>query len=603
MAAINPPSQQGGDRGKDQALPFFDSITRRNSIRGILLFIVLVAFLPTLGLSAWQGIARLTRDRAADERRLGAAAILISQSKASVIADSRQLLAVLAVIPAVRSGDAGRCGPVLAEAVKRLPGYSQFSVSGPDGRLVCASDPRAGPTSLHDPILQAQRRVAGFMITPPVWDQVLQRPVLHAILPLKTVSGEFDGVITASIDLVWLRRVLVQHQDRETAAIALVDGVGRPIARSRSLPWDRVVMPDAGASRAGVSVLSAPDGDGDNWSYAVAPLHIADGGGESFSIVYAALQPTRFGSDWWFAAAYLVLPLLALALAASAIWFGANRAILRWVSRLGELARQIGAGEGGKTHARPHFGDAPSEVRDLAAELLRVGNAITDREHRLRQSVVTQTEVARELHHRVRNNLQVMASFLSLQAESLPPGPARQVLAATQLRVATMAMVNGLLYADAEVTTVSLAELLAPIGDLLARHSGIAAHVSVDPELALRPVDIDRAMPLSLWIVEAAVCLFERVDVDHKPRRFGIAISGEDDLICVVVTMRGPLPSPSCQSLHRRLVTAIAQQLGGQAQIDAMGTGGAKVVLNLPHIELSGGPGPAHSRMATDIAA
>lgn len=587
----------------DDPLSVFDAITRRNSIRGILLFIVLVAFLPTLGLSAWQGMARLTRDADSDQRRLTGAAVTIGRSEANILGGSRGILAVLAAVPAVRTRDQAGCGPILAEAVKQFPEFSHLSVAGPDGRLACAGDPRAIGKTFDDPRLWNRLATGGFLVTSSAHDPVSQRPALRAILPLRTAAGRFDGAIMATIDLVWLRRALTTQDDRENVAVALVDGAGHPIAHSRPLPWDRVVIPAASKGDNRIPVIGARDRDGARWSYAVAPLRIAGNDGESFHIVYAAARPAPFGSDWWFAAGYFVLPLLALALAASAIWIGANRAILRWVLHLGELARQIGAHDDANPPYRSHFANAPSEVRDLAAELLRVGNTITDREQRLRGAIADQTEVARELHHRVRNNLQVMASFLSLQAEGVPPGSARHALEAAKLRVATMAMVNGLLYADAEVTTVSLAALLEPVADLLARHSGIRGEVSVDPLLAPRAVDIDRAIPLSLWIVEAAVCLFERIDNACKPPLFTVGITSEDDVMCIVVTVRGPLPAPPRHSLHRRLVTAIAHQLGGRSRIDAIGSSGAKVVLCLPQGELTAAPGHAPVGVSTGIAA
>lgn len=587
----------------DQPLAFFDGITRRNSIRGILLFIVLVAFLPTLGISAWQGLARLTRDAEADRRQLISAAAMVSRSEVNIVGGSRALLAVLAETPAVRSRNQAECGRILAEAVRRFPQYSRMSVADPDGRIGCASDPRAIGRGFDDRKLWGSLRSSGFLVTPPVWESILRRPVLQAVLPLRSPDGAFDGAIMASIDLAWLQRALAAHEGRDNVALALVDGSGRTVVRSRALPWDRFVLPTRVENNTRSPVLSALDEVGARWSYAVAPLHIAGEGGESFHIAYASVRPTRFGSDWWFAVGYFVLPLLALVLAAVAIWFGANRAILRWVSHLAELARQIGASDGAHPRYRPQFGDAPSEVRDLAAELLRVGNTITDREQRLRRSVADQTDVARELHHRVRNNLQVMASFLSLQAQGVQPGPARQAIEAAKLRVATMAMVNGLLYADAEVTTVSLAELLAPVTDLLARHSGIEGKVTIDPLLVPGPVDIDRALPLSLWMVEAAVCLFERIDENCKPRVFTIGITSEDDALCIVVMIRGSLPAPERPSLHHRLVIAIAHQLGGRARIEAIGPAGGKIVLCLPHGELAAPPDLAPGGVATEIAA
>jgi two-component sensor histidine kinase len=212
-----------------------------------------------------------------------------------------------------------------------------------------------------------------------------------------------------------------------------------------------------------------------------------------------------------------------------------------------------------------------------------MSNTISDREQRLRGSVAAQSSVARELHHRVRNNLQVMGSFLSLQAEELAASTARHALEEAQLRVATMAMVNGLLYAEGEVSTVPMARLLDPIADLLSRHTGVEGEVVVDQSLAPRNVDIDQAMPLALWIVEATVCLFERADPARAPTLFTIRITNEDDVLCIVVSARDLLPDREHDSLHRRLVRAIAHQLGAKARIEDRGPSDGKIVLCLPH--------------------
>jgi two-component sensor histidine kinase len=576
--AADPQSLPGGP----SSLPLLDAITRRNSIRGILLLILLVALLPIMALSTWQGVVRLQRDRSAERQQLLDAAEMIARSEHNVIAGVRGVLTILAAVPDVRSRDQTRCGPVLARAVQQFPAYSHFSITRADGALACASNPRAVGMQATDPVLWKRLLAGEFLITVPVWGLLSERPVLRAMLPI-TRNGAFDGAMIASIDLLWLRKLLVLPYVRDDVAIALVDGAGRPVARSHSLPWARLPLPASGSGALSNTVFTMAAPSGRRWSYAVAPLNIAFDGGGPLYIVYAAAQPARFGVAWWLAAGYFVMPLLALLLAATAIWFGANRAILRWVSLLGELARQIGSGEGPALRQRPSFADAPSEVRDLAAELLRMSNTISDREQRLRGSVAAQSSVARELHHRVRNNLQVMGSFLSLQAEELAASTARHALEEAQLRIATMAMVNGLLYADGEVTTVAMARLLDPIADLLSRHTGVEGEVVVDQSLAPRHVDIDQAMPLALWIVEATVCLFERADPAKAPTLFTIRIINEDDLMCIVVSAHDLLPDMEHDSLHRRLVRAIAHQLGAKARIDDRGPSDGKIVLCLPH--------------------
>lgn len=577
-AAAPPPCNPG------RSLQLLDRLTRRSSIRGILLVILVVALLPMMALSTWQGLARIQRDRDAEHRKLLEAAQLTAASQRNVITGAQTILAVLAAAPNVRARDQDMCGPILRAAVQSQPVYRHFSVSTADGRLACASDPGAiGVAATSSKQLWDQVQRSGFLVTAPVWGTISERLVLRAMLPLKTATGAFDGVITASIDLDWLRQRLHDQHPTGDIAVALVDGRGTAVASNRALPARRLKVTQPNES----GVFTVRSADGRDWAYAVAPLHVGNQGGERFHIVYAAAQPPRFGSQWWSVAFYFLVPLLALLLASMAIWVGANRAILNWVSQLGSLARQIGNSQRPHMQQRLGFADAPAEVRDLAADLLRMRSTIVDREQSLRGAAAAQTEVARELHHRVRNNLQVIASFLSLQAETIAVGDARNALEQARLRVAGMAMVNGLLYADAEVTTVAMAQLLDPLADMLARHTGVEAIVEVNHTLSPRAVDVDRAIPLVLWIIEATLCLCERADPSVRPNEFRIAMNNEDDVMCIHVCMAGLLPDSAKQTLHRRLVVAIANQQGASARIDDVGAKAGRIVLRLPHEALA----------------
>ena len=564
-------------------LVLLDGLTRRSSIRGILLVILLVSLLPVMAFSTWQGFARLHRDRAAHHAQLQKAAMLTNRSQAQVLENARSLLAVLAAAPVVQVLDQRRCGALLRAASGSQAAFRNFSVTNGEGRIVCASDPGAlGVPATGDAQLWQQAMTSNFLVTAPVWGTVSARMVLRAMMPVRMPDGRFAGVLTASIDLNWLRRLLIaQHPDADRA-VALVDGQGRPVASNRPMPAERFALRPAGSP----DLPSVRSNDGRSWTYAVAPVHAGAQGGEAFFIVYAAAQPPWFGSEWWFVAGYFLQPLLALMLASLAIWVGANRAILNWVSQLGGLARQIGNGEWPDLQ-RGGFADAPAEVRDLAADLLRMRGTIMDREQRLRGAAAAQAEVALELHHRVRNNLQVIASFLSLQAEGIGAGAARDAVEEAQLRVAAMAMVNGLLYADAEVSTVAMVQLLHPIADMLGRHTGIDATVTVEDDVAPRVVDVDRAVPLVLWIIEATLCLWERADPDAR-QAMQISLHNEDDLLCVAIAMRGLRPEAvaslrtAADSLHRRLVIAIAHQQGARARIDDVASNEGRIVLCLP---------------------
>ena len=66
----------------------------------------------------------------------------------------------------------------------------------------------------------------------------------------------------------------------------------------------------------------------------------------------------------------------------------------------------------------------------------------------------------KEIHHRVKNNLQVIASMLNLQAMHLPDAMSRSMFAETQGRVQSIALVHESLYRSKDLSSVSFVEYL-----------------------------------------------------------------------------------------------------------------------------------------------
>ncbi|MGE3957815.1 MAG: sensor histidine kinase [Vicinamibacterales bacterium] len=138
--------------------------------------------------------------------------------------------------------------------------------------------------------------------------------------------------------------------------------------------------------------------------------------------------------------------------------------------------------------------------------LLGAFEDITDRlasEAALRASVAEKDALLRELHHRVKNNLQVVASLLRLEGGRTGDGATRAVLVDMQHRVASMALVHELLHRSGQVARVDLGTYL----ESLARHlfgalappgRQIALTVTCTPAR----VDMDQAVPCGLLVNE-----------------------------------------------------------------------------------------------------
>ena len=100
--------------------------------------------------------------------------------------------------------------------------------------------------------------------------------------------------------------------------------------------------------------------------------------------------------------------------------------VLRWLSYLGRMARLYGSGRLGLQPVRASR--APAEIRTLAETMASMANDLEARTAELENEAEQRGALLREIHHRVKNNLQVTMSFLNIQARRTSDAEARRVL-------------------------------------------------------------------------------------------------------------------------------------------------------------------------------
>ncbi len=107
----------------------------------------------------------------------------------------------------------------------------------------------------------------------------------------------------------------------------------------------------------------------------------------------------------------------------------------------------------------------------------------------------------KELHHRVKNNLQIVSSLLSLQTYKVQDEEAVLVLKESQQRVQAMSFIHQRLYKTESLTAVNMKEYLTDLAESLVSSYGynrddFDLHIAVDKEM----LDIDKALPIGLII-------------------------------------------------------------------------------------------------------
>jgi two-component sensor histidine kinase len=209
----------------------------------------------------------------------------------------------------------------------------------------------------------------------------------------------------------------------------------------------------------------------------------------------------------------------------------------------------------------------------------------------------------REVHHRVKNNLTVIASLLFLADDEATDPAARETLRDSQERVRSVALVHELLYRSQGVSMVDLPGYLRRLAESIAASFGREAGLSLD--LAPVALPLERAQPLGLAFNELMTNAMKYAGRGRTPS-IGVHLRLEDDglggqELALEVEDDGPgLPAgfdpERTGTLGCSLLRSLASQMGGSISWSGRGGGpdgdGLRVRLAFP-LKEKGEPQPA----------
>ena len=248
-----------------------------------------------------------------------------------------------------------------------------------------------------------------------------------------------------------------------------------------------------------------------------------------------------------------------------------------WVSKPREQAAQIAAGD--YTPGDPAFTRAPDGMADLSRDLDNLGEMIAARE-------AVRKALALEVHHRVKNNLQIVTSLLNMQAGRIENPAAREALGQTRARIGALALIHRILYEQADDGSQATLDIARLFGELCAQFhvwNRSRDEITFSCEVASCAVPLDSALPLTLFAVEAITnayaYAFPSGDSGTICLHYGVTDSGEARL-SVKDNGIGFDSASNDQSMGRQLMYGFADQLGGSFEIISSAETGTEVRLD-----------------------
>ncbi len=209
------------------------------------------------------------------------------------------------------------------------------------------------------------------------------------------------------------------------------------------------------------------------------------------------------------------------------------------------------------------------------------------RSYRQKKKANSEKEILlKEIHHRVKNNLQTVSSLLSLQSGSISDRRVREAVRESQNRVKSMALIHQVLYQQDELMRIDIGKYLGLLADnIAASHGDGRREIRCSVTCDISGMDIDTAIPLGLISNELIVNAYKYAFNSREKGEIRVTLRENGSRLFFSVADNGVgMPDgftiDRVQSLGLRLVTLLTRQLRGE--ISCTAGGGTSFIITFP---------------------
>jgi two-component sensor histidine kinase len=205
---------------------------------------------------------------------------------------------------------------------------------------------------------------------------------------------------------------------------------------------------------------------------------------------------------------------------------------------------------------------------------------ITERKRRTTELTAALRErevLLQEVHHRVKNNLQIISSLINMQLRNLEPGPSGDALVECQTRVQAIALIHEQLYQSKDYAQIPFAEYVRSLANNVFSATGSSIALQLDlQDVALT---VEQAIPCGLVLNELITNALKHAFRDGRAGRVQVGLARLADGRCRIsvvddgIGLPGGLDTISSTSLGLQLVRSLAEQL--EAELEVEGHAGA----------------------------
>jgi two-component sensor histidine kinase len=193
----------------------------------------------------------------------------------------------------------------------------------------------------------------------------------------------------------------------------------------------------------------------------------------------------------------------------------------------------------------------------------------------------------KELHHRVKNNLQIISSLLSLQSFRIKDEKASRAVREGQQRIEAMSLIHQRLYTRDNITEINIREYISDLVDSLQSAYGFGKDkINIRLDIADELMNVDQAIPLSLIVNELVTNAFKYAFEDNQAPELTVILKRKDGNIVLQVADNGKGVNieewtDKEGSFGKELIQTFVKQLNGY--LDIAVNKGSQFTLSIPY--------------------
>ncbi|WP_274352033.1 sensor histidine kinase [Roseinatronobacter alkalisoli] len=462
--------------------------------------------------------------------------------------------------------DSAACSDFLREFVSAADLFAFAGFVPRDGTMTCASQGEPVDFSNSERMQSSMANARSFFSFQPN-GAITGRPVVVASRPV-FVDGALLGYMSISVSQHTFALIAAElDQQSGLRATYLVNPAGETLTSAD--------IPDAAERLPGrselLSILAQRNGvfrevseDGERRMFTLAELIPGQ--------LYAL---GSWSTDQWPSGAVinfwrLSFPVLMWFASLAVVMFAVDYMVVRHLKRLNSQLRRFALGNRAEFQRLPER--APSELREIDSTFSKMALLIRRDEREREEALTEKTILLKEIHHRVKNNLQLIGSILNLQMRRLQDREARSILKGVQSRVRSLATIHRTLYEQDRISERYAASFFDSI---LQETLSIASTDSTDMQITKQFDAVDlphhKIIPASLLFAEALTnaLKYAMAPAGAQGTQLDIRLTSIDRVAELTVwnSVSDTCSEQMDNGLGQELMTAFALQIHGDIEI------------------------------------